>query len=547
MRAVVISLGGPGNERCLEYACAPGEERPSEQVTAALQDAADSGARRVVLVGGEPTARRDLASLVGRAGALGLAVTLVTNGRMLLYPRLRNALLERGVDRVRLLIHGGSAAIHDAMVGVPGAFSQAHGALEALLSAAAPLASVEAACVVTAQNRRHLGGLVRLLVASPRHCQAGLRFMAPEQGPDSPGDARLVAEALDLARELDPELDLAWEGFPPDALPRHADLREEWLRHQLLRGGPRGGKANSFNLERLRELGQVTVRADGCAAQELDLDDPARHLLLVEDGQVSLLRTPTRDFTEQEIRAVKEQTEQLYLDTSPDAAMDELARHVRRARAHPECLVCPWRRRCCGAVTVEPGDPFVGEEAWLKRALSELRGEVLDVGCGEQPYRQLLADLAGRGAINYHGLDPDAGALQRLRELGAPGGQLHHGDVESFTGHEAAFDHVTGLRAVNHLRDLDRGLAVMVAALRPGGTLLLSDMTVYGLLRTPAQVGRADRRGGAHPQHFRNLTSQGCLDALASHPLELLEHRPVTRETSNEWFLLLRKAAEDHR
>ena len=93
---------------------------------------------------------------------------------------------------------------------------------------------------------------------------------------------------------------------------------------------------------------------------------------------------------------------------------------------------------------------------------------------------------------------------------------------------------------MNHVQDLPRALAVMSRALRPGGELLLSDMTVYGLLRTAGQVELADAQGHGQ-EHHHNLHGAEVLRLLAGLPLELLQHRPVTRETSNEWFLWLRR------
>ena len=162
------------------------------------------------------------------------------------------------------------------------------------------------------------------------------------------------------------------------------------------------------------------------------------------------------------------------------------------------------------------------------------------MGCGEQPYREQIAALVAAGRCQYHGLDPDREALDTLAGSGLDA-TLHHGRVEDFTGHDGAYRWVLALRTLNHLQDLERGLEVITAALRPGGRLLLSDMTVYGLLRTHDQVLEADTRGGHRQQHFRNWDSDRVLALCRRHPLELLEHHPVTRETSNEWFLLLER------
>ena len=455
----------------------PSPARSREALLPDLRAARDQGARRVLFSGGEPTLRRDLLLLVRAARRLGLGVGLATNGRTLIYPRLREALLTAGVDHLRISLHAATAAVHDRMVGVPGAFAQTLAALRALLSTdLSTPPRVEVACTLTDENSDQPGPLADLLATLP-------------------GPVSLI--------QLSP---------PP--IP------------------------NSFNFELQQDLSGFTLDAAGCSARGLDLSNPVRHLLLARDQSISLYHTPTRDFTAPQIRRVKEETEQLYLDVSGSAAVGSEARHVLRARIHEQCLGCQHRPSCCGAYAVQETDPFAAEEAWLRGVLQELSGRVLDVGCGDQPYSALLEDRIRTGELSYIGLDPDGEALARLRGRGFPG-QLVQAQVEQ-SPVMGPFDQVLALRTVNHVRDLPLALAVMTRLLRPGGRLLLSDMTVYGLLRRPKQVEQADATG-RDQEHHQNLDGAAVLRLLAPYPLELLEHRPVTRETSNEWFLLLRR------
>ena len=476
----LIQLGGPSNERLV--GATPIPPRSPTEIRADLRAAVKAGARRILFTGGEPTLRRDLLALVRTARSLDLGVGLATNGRMLLYPKLRRALLSAGVDHLRISLHAATASVHDAMVAVPGAFTQALAAMRALLADVHDV-EIEVVCTVTPENQGQLDALAELL----------------------------------------------------DTLPGTT-------RPRLVEVTPGSQQPNSFNFEHREDLPGFILRAGGCTARDMDLPQANRHLLLEQGGQVSHYSTPTRDFTDSEVRRVKEETEQLYLDVSGAAALGDLARHVHRVRAHAECLACPHRPGCCGAFSPSPGDPFLAEEAWLRQRLEDLAGEVLEVGCGEQPYSQLMGEKIRAGQMTYLGLDPDSEALDRLRERGFPG-QLRVGQIETLRCQEGSMDHVLALRTVNHVEDLPRALEVMTRALRPGGELLLSDMTVYGLLRTPGQVALADA-DGHHQEHHRNLDAEGVLGLLGHLPLELIERRPVTRETSNEWFLRLRRQGD---
>ncbi len=167
-----------------------------------------------------------------------------------------------------------------------------------------------------------------------------------------------------------------------------------------------------------------------------------------------------------------------------------------------------------------------------------LRGQVLDVGCGEQLYREELAALLRSHEIAYTGLDPDEESLARLRTA-LPEARLHVGDIEHFDGEPASYDHVLCLRALNHVLDLDEALSRMSRFLKPGGSLLLVEMTPFAMLRRAEQVEAADRAPRAGHQHFRNLASADVLPFVRRHGLRVVEHHPASRETSNQWILLL--------
>ena len=163
---------------------------------------------------------------------------------------------------------------------------------------------------------------------------------------------------------------------------------------------------------------------------------------------------------------------------------------------------------------------------------------MLDVGCGEQLYRAEIADLLRAGTITYTGLDPDAESLDRFRAA-IPEARLELGDIEHFATEPASYDHVLCLRALNHVFDLDEALSRMSRALKPGGLLLLLEMTPFAMLRRAEQIAAADRAPRAGHQHFRNVASEDVLPLVARHGLRVVEHRPVGRDTSNQWILLL--------
>lgn len=597
--AALVRVGGPTNVRSVGGSEPATPPRALADVAGDLGSARQSGARLAVLVGGEPTVRPDLPQLVGLVARADLALGLATNGRMLVYPKLRALLLAARPAYVRVALHGPTAAVHDPLVRVAGAFEQTMAGLRALLAEGPRDLRVDVACTVVADNAEHLGALVETLLSAPRAASLSLRFVAPLDGlaedewPAAEAIARCVPAALDRAAALASDVGLAWEGFAPCLLEGHAHLRDEILRYAAPAFGPeeagralpretgearsrplpcqdclheatcpgapaallareggnvlrptRAVRANSFNFEHERDLPGFVVREGACPARELILEgDPVRHLLLERDDAVALYRSPTADFTDEGIRRARDDLEQVYLDVNPTAALTDFTDGVRRVRLHPECRGCADRPRCATARVVDPAPPFAREERWLRMEVSRLRGRVLDVGCGEQPYRDEIARGIAEKRIEYHGLDPDAAALERFRTAGV-GGTLHLGTIEEFDGEAGWFDYVLAFRSLNHFRDIERAFSVIQRVMRPQGLLYLCDSVVFAMLRTREQVAYADAHAAVGHEHFRNWSSHQVVKLLERFRFRLDVHRPVGPQTSNQWLLKFMRVAD---
>jgi MoaA/NifB/PqqE/SkfB family radical SAM enzyme len=111
-----------------------------EQAAASLYAAAKKGACRINLHGGEVTLRDDLPKIVALARKLGFTqITLVTNGVRLSEAAYVADLKASGLTHVRFSIHGATAAMHDAIVAIPGAFERVLKAIENTRAAGLPI------------------------------------------------------------------------------------------------------------------------------------------------------------------------------------------------------------------------------------------------------------------------------------------------------------------------------------------------------------------------------------------------------------------------
>ncbi|GAB6876106.1 class I SAM-dependent methyltransferase [Thermaerobacter litoralis] len=120
----------------------------------------------------------------------------------------------------------------------------------------------------------------------------------------------------------------------------------------------------------------------------------------------------------------------------------------------------------------------------LRRRLEELpldQAEVLDVACGTGEITAMLARRVG-AAGRVTGLDFSAGMLgiarQRMERLGVSGRvELVQGDALNLPFGEGRFDLVTMGFALRNVADLDRALAEMVRVTRPGGRVLILELS----------------------------------------------------------------------
>jgi cyclic pyranopterin phosphate synthase len=95
----------------------------TEQVRRILEQ--HRGAQELCFTSGEPTTRADLLQFIRWACELGYArVSLMTNGRRLAYAPYAHALLQAGLNRVYVSIHGDSCLLHEGLTRTPGSFDQ---------------------------------------------------------------------------------------------------------------------------------------------------------------------------------------------------------------------------------------------------------------------------------------------------------------------------------------------------------------------------------------------------------------------------------------
>lgn len=603
----LIKVGYACNEHCsfchtLDVRHVQGS---TAEVDHKIRRAAELGHSMVVLSGGEPTIRPELLHWATLTASLGLDFGLVTNGQRLAYPKLVDALMEKRLRYVYLSLHGGRPKIHNLMVRSD-AFDAAYKALDNLSGRGIDL-SVN--CVITRHNMDHLKELVDLCLPYP-DLMVKFSMVEPKGGGDKLF-AHLMPRVVDVAERVAEAIAygkkhagedgprFAHGAIPLCLLPGlehlYDDLKTHRYRTMIEVGepdyfpvddlnkthpstcdgcalkGPCPGlytgydaeygdvelrpvedrpRSNSFNFAFERLAAKSTDEAS-CPLRDGRLGvtpwDRGRDLFVRHRGRVGLYRAESRDFSDRELIEIKHGRGQIYLDATKKDAPTDFARDLVKLRRAEVCGSCEHAPECTGLFEPVFEDVFTRDDQWVRAFVSSLQGDVLDLGCGEQPYATDLEPLGAAGSIRYVGVDPDALALADFRDRW-PWADLRAATAKAALADlgDRAFDHVLILRSWNHLPAPAQVLGQVLPKLRVGGSVTIVDNVAFGLARTAAQTHQGES-SKAMLEHYRNDDEGHARRALAlaaqaaQVEIEIVHEAPVGPAMSNQWVVQARR------
>jgi len=185
-------LGWKCNEKCIFCAVGndPGPAELSfERVIEQLRIGREYGANVFTISGGEPTVRKDLVNIVRTARQMGYSsINLQSNGRALGSGVYCQKLLDAGLSKCIISLHGPNAYIHDGITLVNGGFTQTMRGIREMISRGGPN-SVRTNTTIINFNLPHIPDILSLLQAvGVRHIN--LSFVQPS------GSAKFLMESL---------------------------------------------------------------------------------------------------------------------------------------------------------------------------------------------------------------------------------------------------------------------------------------------------------------------------------------------------------------
>jgi len=205
-----LKVGFSCNNNCVF--CAQAHKRPlgdrtTGELKKELEVAGGEGCDEVVLTGGEPTVRKDIAQLISHARSLGYGlVQIQSNGRMFSYRGYVERMVKAGATEFSPAIHGPDSVTHDRQTRVAGSFGQT---LQGIKNLKRLKQRVITNTVVTKFNCSRLPEMARMLVSLGVD-QFQFAFVHPVGNawknfqavvPRKSDAAPFIREALDIAKE----------------------------------------------------------------------------------------------------------------------------------------------------------------------------------------------------------------------------------------------------------------------------------------------------------------------------------------------------------
>lgn len=184
MPRIDVRTGYLCNNNCL-YCCVGhlGEKlKSTKDILIDLFEGRKAGAMKVSFTGGEPTIRKDIFFITKAARDMGYyEVQVITNGRMLSYPKFFDNLVESGVNRIAFSFDDVDQKIVDTLSSVKGTFEQLMRAFEN----AKKYTKVHytTITVINKLNYKHLSEIVKFLIKlnkSLPKMSSEFMFISPE-------------------------------------------------------------------------------------------------------------------------------------------------------------------------------------------------------------------------------------------------------------------------------------------------------------------------------------------------------------------------------
>lgn len=535
------------------------------------------------MAGGEPTIHSEFFEISEIIRKNGMTPGLITNGRMFAYDNFARAYSALNPEYTQIMLFSQEQDVHDALSGVNGAFKQV---VAGIKNIAGNIENVTISVPIYDENMNAVQEVADLVYGLG--LRAKIIFTAADPFCQQPpandnvsicmeAAAEAVSTAISMCLQKYPGTgrSFCWEGFAACQLKEHLELGMDSLQEDIVLVW----EANAEDFEKLEGMECSDGETEDCLVCSLRTSCPAprggahRAFVRIMPNAVGYIHNRSNELLEDDnacpagfefcaalhpfkdiavrngaaidvyhtdrfygnalLRTLKFQKEQLYLNISGKSQNLDFRTAFKRLVLHEKCRECVLHGTRSGVFTALEGNAFQLIEDEEKSWLANLKGRVLDVGCGKPLFPDILTEKIKNGEIEYMGVDvaPDVG--EGISAVAVP--------FEEFEWDGPPFDHVILLRSYNHFRDPREVLGKAALLLKEGGLIHIFENGLFAMLKR--DLGGKDKES-QNPvyQHYRNHFSDDVV-RLIEHirGFKILHHSPVTSKCANQWFLTLQK------
>ena len=440
--------------------------KSTEEIKLDLREARSKNIKSVDFDGGEPTIRPDILTLLNYAREIGFKkISIVTNGRMFAYKSFCKTIVKAGATSILFSIHGHNSRLHDSLTRAPKSFEQAIRGIANVKELTNKL-TIGANVVITQKNYEYLDEILKFfkkigvnLVNLLCICPIGEAYKNYDLIPLFSKIAPFIQESIELNRDMDIKVHnipfCFMRNYEKYIIVEAQTKNKTELRLPLLK---------PTNLGYL--LGQLKVKAvlcNNCQYNTLCGGIWRNYLKVYGKGElenfeniippqikfsyscIKLYDVPalTCPVKTQKMLLKGEYNGLFYKDNNVlgyyelrDKIKIKDLRYIRKfrqiyvsksdnwpeglfsAQLNKKCPKCVYfkNKRCCGYFSRSAKN--VAEESnyeqLLKRELNNLKGNVLDIGCGPVYHLKIFQRLARENKIIYYGIDPDEKMINAL-------------------------------------------------------------------------------------------------------------------------------------
>jgi len=560
----LIRVGYSCNNNCVF--CHLGSKRNENLTTLEIKKkiilCKKEGYNFVVLSGGEPTIRKDILEIARFIKKNRMRLGLITNGRMLSYDPFLKELIKNNLGYVYISLLGSKKNIHN-QITHSNSFDQTIKGIKNIVK----YKSVEHKVNVTviSKNIDNLKNIVdlakkikiRKLKFSSVDCK-GNTLKSLDMVPDLSLAIRKIKESVDysITQNIQPYI----SDFPLCLIGKYnkyidnletnkIEVMSEVFENRLYpidhndkvkppccmgceKYGPCLGIDKNYfkvkgdkEIKRAKKIGNSVLYILTKESKNINCKNVPKNVkkMVLHNKDYKIYECHSDNFTKKQIDLLKER-DQVY-NLRDDLPKKEFLNLIK-LKQYPRCNKCKSRHECSRIFMSDNKKVFQEYFSNLKRELKNLKGKVLDIGCGDIYFKDVFLELVKNKRIDYLGLDPKKNTNKKLKTI--------QSNFEDYKSRKNYFDNILVLGSYNHILDINLALKKIKEYLKTNGLLIISDNESFIILK--------DKKNLDHPkkefEHYRNASIGEVKEKLIELNFKVMKEIPVNKETCNQWLIV---------